>query len=88
MGIAGLENRCLLARFTFRWFDIYLAVVHAGMGVFTGLLVVQPGFDFALAGESLSFACTKESNQRKYTPEPQPAKKTAGSLVGHNRRGR
>jgi hypothetical protein len=30
---------------------------------------------FALAGEPLSFACPKESNQRKYTPEPQPAKR-------------
>jgi len=43
---------------------------------------------FALAGESLSFACPKESNQRKYTPEPQPAKVTAGSLAGHDLRGR
>jgi hypothetical protein len=33
---------------------------------------------------NLSLLVQKKCNQRIYTPEPEPAKVTAGSLVGRN----
>jgi hypothetical protein len=58
------------------------------VGVFTDLSVVHHGFVFALKASVFSLFGQRKVTKRKATPKPQPAKVTAGSLVGRNRRGR